>query len=635
MPLLRSFLYIIIPLFSLTYGIEASAQVPFPEPECGVGKLYDGAACRAAEAVLSETGTVYWVDQRTGSDTNPGTQSRPWKTISRATNDGVLRPGDSALIRAGTYREEVRPMEGGSKSGQVTKYVTFAAYPGETVTVSGADIVNRPGQGYNGWKRQSDGSWRHAWVWSALPSEGTYDALRRRELFVDNGTVLVPQGGTSRPALGNGELWVEGSDSNPTAVYVKTFDGSDPNERTMEVGLRNQLFYSRGEGDSSCGGVNRGYYRLIGLHFTHATTKRQRMAVCPGKGGSLLKGVEVVWNNAGGVKLVGEGHTVQNSDVSDNGIEGIGATNCVGCTVEYSEISRNHWKWDGDARTAHGGGGKWTRSSNNTLRYNRYVLNGGSSIWFDGFSNYNEVYGNYIDRSKKQGIQVEQDSDYNRVYNNVVVRTRYAGPIWNGVGISISTSDHNLVAYNTLMRNDGAGVRIGGDNRNDAMHIAVYNNLFVDNIQAANEGGERLREIQITGNGPSNGNTGVERVESHRLDGNAYWSRSSRAYADFATFMVSPAPAFDGNLYTHDIGEWQSAGLGYDPNGMVADLSLPTVVNVTDVEDGWLVQAGSQYIGRAVAFPNGMEPVATDYFGSERPATGGTIGAHHLGGGEA
>ena len=620
-------------LFVLVCGVEAAAQVPFPEPDCGSGELFDDGVCRDVRVVLSKTGTLYWVDQRSGSDSNPGTESRPWKTISRSTRDGVLRPGDAVLVRAGTYREEVRPQEGGSESGGATKYVTFAAYPGETATVSGADVVNRPGQGYNGWKRQSDGSWRHAWVWPTLRSEGTYDVLRRRELFVDNGGVLSPQGGESRPALQNGEFWVEGPDSGPLAVYLKTSNGGDPNEHTVEVGIRNQLFYNYGEGDSSCGGVNRGYYRLIGLRFTHATTKRQRMAVCPGKRGSLLKGVEVVWNNAGGVKLVGNGHTVQNSDISDNGIEGVGGTNCSECTVEYSEISRNHWKWDGDSRTAHGGGGKWTHSSNNTFRHNRYVLNGGSSVWMDGHSNYNEVYGNYIDRSQKQGIQIEQESDYNRIHNNVVVRTRYDGPIWNGVGISISTSDHNLVAYNTLMRNDGIGVRVGGDNRGDATHATIYNNLFVDNIRAADEGGQRLREIQITGNGPSNGATGVERVESHRLDGNAYWSRSGRAYADFATFMVSPAPAYDGNLYTHDLGEWQGAGLGYDPNGMVADLSLPTVVDPTDVEDGWLIGAGSQYIGRAVALPDGVDPILTDFFGSSRPAVGGAVGAYHVGGG--
>jgi parallel beta-helix repeat protein len=613
----------------------ASAQTPFPEPDCGRGELYDDGACRDVRDVLSKDGTLYWVDQRTGSNSNPGTEARPWKTISRSTQDNALRPGDAVVIRAGTYREEVRPREGGARSGGVTKYVTFAAYPGETVTVSGADVVNRPGQGYNGWKRQGDGSWRHDWIWPALRSEGKYAADRRRELFVDNGQVLVQQGGETRPSLRNGQFWVDGPDSAPRAVYVKTFNGGNPNDRTIEVGIRKQLFYSYGEGDHQCGGANRGYYRVLGLRFTHATTKRQRMAVCPGNRGSLLQDIEVVWNNAGGIKLSGQDHLVRNVTASYNGIEGIGGTGCDGCTVEYSEIGYNHWKWTQEWNTAHGGGGKWTRTQNTHIRFNRFIGNHGSGFWLDEGNESNHVYGNYFDGNLKQGIMVEKRSNNTRVYNNVVAGTRYFSPIWNGIGISVSASNDNLVAYNTLIRNDGSGVRIAGDNRDDAVRTVVYNNLFVDNLRSRPDGGERLREIQVLGNGPSNGRSGRDRVESHRIDGNAYWYRSGDGSAAYATFMLSPSSTYGGNLYTNSLSEWRNAGPGYDPNGMVTNLSLPTVLDPTDVEDGWRVGAGSQYNGRAVALPGGVSPVRVDFFGADRPAAGGTVGAHQFGSGPA
>lgn len=40
------------------------------------------------------------------SDTNPGTITRPWCSISKA--NSTLQPGDTAYIRAGTYRETIR-----------------------------------------------------------------------------------------------------------------------------------------------------------------------------------------------------------------------------------------------------------------------------------------------------------------------------------------------------------------------------------------------------------------------------------------------------------------------------------------------------------------------------------------------
>lgn len=72
-----------------------------------------------------------------GSDTNPGTLSSPWKTITKAAN--TLVAGDSVNIRAGTYKEQVTP----KNSGYAGAFITYAAYPGEKVTVDGSNGLNR------------------------------------------------------------------------------------------------------------------------------------------------------------------------------------------------------------------------------------------------------------------------------------------------------------------------------------------------------------------------------------------------------------------------------------------------------------------------------------------------------------
>jgi len=70
----------------------------------------------------------------TGSDSNPGSEAQPWKTIQRAAE--TLQAGETVLIRAGEYREWVRPQHSGAEG----KPITYAAYPGEIVTLNGAQI---------------------------------------------------------------------------------------------------------------------------------------------------------------------------------------------------------------------------------------------------------------------------------------------------------------------------------------------------------------------------------------------------------------------------------------------------------------------------------------------------------------
>jgi hypothetical protein len=64
-----------------------------------------------------------------GNDSNPGTISEPWQTIHKAAS--TLQPGDTVYVRAGTYNEDIMPVNAGSANN----YITYSAYPGEAVTV--------------------------------------------------------------------------------------------------------------------------------------------------------------------------------------------------------------------------------------------------------------------------------------------------------------------------------------------------------------------------------------------------------------------------------------------------------------------------------------------------------------------
>jgi hypothetical protein len=66
----------------------------------------------------------------------------------------AVRPGDTCWLRAGVYRETLRPLHNGSPDAPII----FAAHAGETVVLSGADPVG-------GWQAAEDGLFRASLAW--------------------------------------------------------------------------------------------------------------------------------------------------------------------------------------------------------------------------------------------------------------------------------------------------------------------------------------------------------------------------------------------------------------------------------------------------------------------------------------
>jgi hypothetical protein len=71
-----------------------------------------------------------------GADSNPGTLERPFRSIQHCAS--IVTAGQVCLIRAGTYRETVRPAQSGSSAAPIG----FKAFGDGPVLISGADPVN-------------------------------------------------------------------------------------------------------------------------------------------------------------------------------------------------------------------------------------------------------------------------------------------------------------------------------------------------------------------------------------------------------------------------------------------------------------------------------------------------------------
>jgi parallel beta-helix repeat protein len=85
-----------------------------------------------AEATTAN-GKVYYVAPD-GVDTNPGTEDKPWRSIQKAAD--TLVAGDTVYIQAGTFEEQIIPKNSGSAGNPIT----YAANPGDTVTIDGANL---------------------------------------------------------------------------------------------------------------------------------------------------------------------------------------------------------------------------------------------------------------------------------------------------------------------------------------------------------------------------------------------------------------------------------------------------------------------------------------------------------------
>ncbi len=588
-------------LVLLLAGASYAQQCTFHR-DCGPGRLCGDGTCRPAEEAAVQGGRVFWVAQQhpQADDGNPGTAALPWKTISRATGAGVLAPGDAVLVRAGLYRESVRPREGGA--GAIRR-ITYAAYPGDEVVVTGADVMNE------GWTRDG-AAWRLPWT-----TPMAYGTDLRRELVVVDGVVMRPV--YARADLRPGTFFVEGPDDQPRAIFLRLPNDAAPSGHQIEVGTRHPLFSPVGPtAYVECGDPSRpGWLRVIGFTFRHAVNRAQWGALCPGGEGSLIEENTVAWTNGMGIEGSGKDHIFRGNRALDNGQAGFGGI-CDGCLFEYNESSRNNWK--GHSPYWEAGGGKWVKTRNTVFRHHLAVDNDGPGLWLDYQNDNNVIENSRFYNNEGAGIFLEFDTKHTLVRNNVVVGTRQRG--WTGAGLLSQAASHNVIVHNTFIANEGHGLWLREDPEDRAPdgHNVVYNNLFVGNAAGEAE----AYEIQVE-------DETLEMARTNRLDGNLYWFHPNKdangTYFDQRTFFFRPDASSPSDFRGNDLARWRYLTGGDAEAALLDAASLP--IRETDAPDGWRLLDTSPARGHGVALPPEVEAVLHDIEGDARPTTGADVGA--------
>lgn len=182
-----------------------------------------------------------------GSDSNDGTASKPYKTISQAAQVAVA--GDVITVHAGVYREQVTPPRGGN-SGK--ERIVYQVAKGEKVEIKGSEIIKD-------WQKLDNNTWVVKIPNSFFGKFNPYSDLIRGDWFCPtpkdrkyhtgavylNGDWLMEAENKEEVMRKSDEkncLWWAETDSTTTTIWSQ-FGNADPNKETVEINVRQTIFY--------------------------------------------------------------------------------------------------------------------------------------------------------------------------------------------------------------------------------------------------------------------------------------------------------------------------------------------------------------------------------------------------------
>jgi len=375
---------------------------------------------KSAAALVSLSPPVasftYYVDSVNGSDSNPGTQAAPWKTIGKV-NSATLAAGQSVGFKRGdTWRETLEP----GQSGSAGNPITFGAYgDGSAPLITGADVLNN-------WTLDS------GHIYYASVSTETLEVFRNgaRATLVGSKAALVS----------DGQWWYDG------ALKVWIYSTADPTLATWEASQRNFAILVSGKS----------YINVSDLAFMGANEIGVQLITAAH---SIFSNIEAKLNSSSGISMeTGCSHvTFSGGSSHDNGVAGAGDDNAIevggngagsdNILITGMDLYNSLFENVCVATTSTGAG-----STNVTISYNR--IHGGSlhgvSVDYNHTNlvvSYNLIYGNAQHGITSVGTTGTPSTIF--VYNNTVYGNGRAG---------ISTIYNTLVQRNNIFSYNDRGL---------------------------------------------------------------------------------------------------------------------------------------------------------------------------------
>jgi hypothetical protein len=340
-----------------------------------------------------------------GNDSNSGTVSMPFRTISKAAL--IAQPGDEIIVHAGIYREWINPARGGESD---LKRIVYRAAPGEIAEIKGSEVIT-------GWKKEKDGVWKVTIPNSLFGSYNPYqdsvygDWFNRQgrihhtgEVFLNGKSlyeketlqkVMEPVANrNSADSAGSTHTWYCESSKDFTTIWAN-FYKLNPNKEMVEISVRRTVFWPDKPG------VN--YITFSGFRVSQAATQWAAPTA------EQVGMISTHWN---------KGWIIENNIISDS--------KCSGITLG-KERGTGHNVWSADAENV-----------------NR-----------DGNIHYIEV----LFRVLRNGWNKENIGSH-IVRNNTIFNCEQTG-ICGSMGAAFSRIENNHI-YNIWTKRQFSGAEIGG-----------------------------------------------------------------------------------------------------------------------------------------------------------------------------
>lgn len=393
-----------------------------------------GAHCASAQANVTENeSTVIYVNGQSGSDSNSGSSSSPFKTIQAAVNKANSynrsSKGVKVIVANGVYRETVNV----SGYSQTSAAMTIQAANTGGAVIAGSDVLT-------GWNAVSSTIYAHSWTYnfgtcavpSGWPSTIAPIALRTEMIFV-NGVPYTEV--MSYSDLRPGTFFVNESSNE---LYVDS--STNLNSATVETAVRPQTLTVS----------NRNSVVFRGLVFRHARNCINTSgAVVNGSTNVLFDTVQANWNNWGGLGIFGSTNvTVKNSIGSYNGGVGFQGNEDINALYSYDETDHNNWRGAQAALYDWGmGGTKLMLMRNTTVQDHFSYANQAQGLWFDTDNKNITVNNATLSGNVMGALQIERNEGPLTLENSHLCSS--------GQGVNLLTSEKVTIKDNTFYDNSG------------------------------------------------------------------------------------------------------------------------------------------------------------------------------------
>ncbi|MFT3877004.1 MAG: right-handed parallel beta-helix repeat-containing protein [Propioniciclava sp.] len=544
---------------SFTFG---PAVVAAQAADNYVGSRVEGRGTVLGSASYAPPSDAVFVSN-SGSDANPGTQSRPVKTVARALV--VARSGGTIVLRAGQYHESVH----------VDKQVTIQNYPGEVVWFDGSSVVSNWTRSGNVWTAPWSKIYGAQSYWGGVRSEYPL-ANYPNQLFVD-GQALKQVG--SAGAVTSGTFFAD-------AANRRLVIGTDPGgKQVVSSDLEQAMNIIAPDVTLRGFGVRR-----------YSTTANARAAIVNDARGGTIENLVVSDNATVGLWLHANGKNVRQVTLERNGMMGMNMDSSSNSSITKSVVRHNNI--EGFPVQPVAAGIKITTSANvkvaDNLVTDTFLATG---VWFDEFSTDPMVLSNVVKDNGELQVNIEL-SKRGIVANNEIVGGRKGMDVRATEGLRVM---NNKISGYSLM-----GIYVAQDDRVTNrpskapadFAMRTRNNQIVNNVFGC---GTRFQVFV-------NDETGNSSAETFNLTttGNLFSARRQNPELnlmlwglgrDKYDFMQSPADISRRNASWKNL---QASGCVANPESTVSASALSSVATPlpSDVAQLLGVSAGTRAVGR-------------------------------------